>query len=136
MANYHASARSNYFEVRDNVAFEAWVETLPGVITRTDRQGRYTLLVEDGDCGGWPGFRFDESTGEEQEIDLPGELCEHLAEDSVCVLQEVGCEKLRYLVGEAVAVNHHGEVIRLSLEDIFDRIAAAGWSGSATRCSY
>lgn len=58
MANYVASARSNYFRVRDEAAFGAWVATLPGVAAHKenaeDGADRFVLLVEDGDCGGWP----------------------------------------------------------------------------------
>ena len=32
MANYVASARSNYFRVRDEDAFLVWVETVPGAV--------------------------------------------------------------------------------------------------------
>jgi hypothetical protein len=124
MANYAGYARSNYVRVRDEAAFLGWVETLPGVVARREdgNPGRFALLVEDGDHGGWPNRCHD---GEE-EIDLHAELAGHLVEGEVAVLQEVGVEKLRYLVGYAVAVNHRGERLAISIDDVYERVRVAG----------
>jgi hypothetical protein len=120
MANYVGYARSNYFRVRDEAAFLRWVETLPGVVARREdgNPGRFALLVEAGDDGGWPSRRHSEGMEEEEDIDLHAELAGHLAEGDVAVLDEVGAEKLRYLVGYAVAVNHRGEKLAVSLDDV------------------
>ena len=138
MANYVGSARSNYFRVRDETAFLNWVETLPGVVARRedDDPERFTLLVEDGDDGGWPGWRFDEPGEDEEEIDLHAELAGHLAEGEVAVLEEVGAEKLRYLVGYAVAVNHRGEKLAVSLDDIYEKVRAAGWGPDVSTAAF
>jgi len=128
MANYVGSARSNYFRVRDEAAFLGWVKALPGVVARREDGDpeRFALLVEDGDDGGWPNWRYEEEAGEEEEIDLHAELAGHLADGAVAVLQEVGSEKLRYLVGYAVAVNHRGERLSVSIDDVYERVRAAG----------
>lgn len=138
MANYVGSVRSNYFRVRDETAFLNWVETLPSVVARRedDDPERFTLLVEDGDDGGWPGWRFDELGEDEGEIDLHAELAGHLAEGEVAVLEEVGAEKLRYLVGYAVAVNHRGEKLAVSLDDIYEKVRAAGWGPDVSTATY
>lgn len=163
MANYVASARSNYFRVRDEDAFLVWVETVPGVVAYrdtplgvdTDVQDHphpsYTLLVEDYDAGGWPCYRTARSGDPEshdepehavadvykdQELDLPTELAEHLAQGEVAVLEEVGAEKLRYLSAHAVAVNHRGEQIHLDLSEIYVRVRRAGWTDAASEAVY
>lgn len=136
MANYAGHARSNRFRVRDEAAFLGWVETLPGVVARREdgNPERFALLVEDGDDGGWPNWRHDD--GEEEEIDLHAELAGHLAEGEVAVLEEVGAEKLRYLVGYAVAVNHRGEKLAVSLDDIYEKVRAAGWGPDVSTATY
>lgn len=74
MANYVAAARSNYFRVKDEGAFLAWVQTLPGVSAQRNTPASltpdpedhpnpyYTLLADDTDGGGWPFFRTVERT--------------------------------------------------------------------------
>ncbi len=93
MANWHGSARSNYFRVRDEEAFLAWVEDLPGITAHPKGCGgekTFCLLEEDGE--GWPSVRSLEVPvirtaplgaayeDFEEEIDFPGELSAHLAE--------------------------------------------------------
>jgi hypothetical protein len=137
MANYVGSARSNHFRVRDGAAFLDWVGTLPGVVAREDGASpdRFALLVEDGEDGSWPAWRHDEE-GEDEEIDLYTELAGHLAEGEVVVLQEVGAEKLRYLVGYAVAVNHCGEKLAVSIDDIYEKVREAGWGSNVSTATY
>jgi hypothetical protein len=138
MANYVGYARSNYFRVRDEAAFLCWSETLPGVVARREdgNQQRFALLVEDGDDGGWPNRRYREEAGDEEEIDLHAELAGHLAEGEVAVLQEVGAEKLRYLVGYAVAVDHRGERLAVSIDDVYAKVRAAGWATDVSTATY
>jgi hypothetical protein len=138
MANYVGFARSNYFRVRDEAAFLGWVEALPGVVARRedDDPGRFALLVEDGDDGGWPNWRYDEQTQEEGEIDLYAELAGHLADGEVAVLQEVGAERLRYLVGYSVAVDHRGERLSVSIDDVYEKVRLAGWGDGASTATY
>ena len=137
MANYGGYARSNYFRVRDASAFLGWVETLPGVVARRgDAPERFVLLVEDGDDGGWPNWRYHEDVEDEEEIDLHAELAEHLAEGEVAILEEVGAEKLRYLVGYAVAVNHRGETLSVSIHEIYQKAREAGWGNDVSTASY
>lgn len=134
MANYVGSARSNHFRVRDEATFLSWVETLPGVVARREGEDRFVLLVEDGD-GGWPNCRYDDE-GEDEEIDLHAELAGYLAEGEVAVLQEVGAEKLRYLVGYAVAVNHRGEKLAVSIYDVYEKVREAGWGPDVSTAAY
>lgn len=137
MANYVGHARSNYFRVRDEAAFLAWVETLPGVVARNgDSSGCFVLLVEDADGGGWPNWRYYEDVEDEEEMDLHAELAEHLAEGEVAILQEIGAEKLRYLVGYTVAVNHRGETLSVSIDEVYQKVHEAGWGEHVSTATY
>jgi hypothetical protein len=60
---------------------------------------------------------------EDKELELIPELSEHLCPRQVAVFLEVGAERLRYLTGEAIAVNHEGRVVVLSLSDIYRKAA-------------
>jgi hypothetical protein len=139
MANYVGYARSNYFRVRDEAAFLGWAETLPGGVARREdgNSKRFALLVEEGDeGGGWPAWRHDEEAEDEREIDLYSELSVHLADGEVAVLQEVGAERLRYLVGYSVAVNHRGERLSVSIDDVYEKVRAAGWGDGVSTATY
>ena len=41
----------------------------------------------------------------------------------MAVLLEIGAERIRYLYGDAIAVNHKGRVVALSLKDIYRKAA-------------
>lgn len=134
MANYYASARSNYFKVKDEEAFIDWADSISG-IAYWKKEDRFAIYDDGGDSYGWPSFSYDEETGEEREIDLANELSAHLAEGEVAVLIEVGAEKLRYLVGNVVAVNWRGEIEWLNLDRIYD-FAQQRWGVTPTRAEY
>ena len=121
MANWYGSARSNYFQVRDAEAFLQWAERRSLGVFKSE-QNAAIFAIHPGastDSGGWPSFDMEE----DKEFDLAAELSEHLFPSQVAVLLEVGAEKLRYLNGEAIAVNHSGRVIVLSLNDIYRKAA-------------
>ncbi len=138
MANYVATARSNVFRVKDAEAFVAWAGTLPGVTAEAvhNAPDHFLLLMLEEDCDGWPTTRELEDSLDGEEFDLVSELADHLAEGSVAVLEEVGHEKLRYLVGYAVAINHLGEEIYVSLDEVYERAEAAGWGTDIPRAAY
>jgi hypothetical protein len=118
MSHYVAVARSNYFNVRD---VDALVDALPDCIelVKGDRPATRGLvaLLSRGD-GGWPTSIYDEDSDEDVEIDVARIVAAHLVDGSVAILEEVGFEKLRYLVGYATAVNAAGETRTVSLTDL------------------
>ena len=127
MANYMAAARSNYFRVKDIVAFREWAEGLglevhPG----KEIEGDASFMISPGwgSDAGWPICKWDEDAEEFQDVDLCAELAEHLHANDIAVLMESGWEKLRYLVGVAWAVDCHGNVERLSIDDIYEKASA------------
>lgn len=146
MAQYEATARSNYFRVRDRVAFHnaldeygvSSLDVLEG--TGGTREGAIRL-IETG-LGGWPSFNEDdvaarldfEYSGDGDWVDDAGDrvtvpqehgslaslVGAHLAPGETAVLIEVGFEKARYLIGSAVAVDATGEQVVIDLDDIYD----------------
>jgi hypothetical protein len=122
MANYYATARSNYFRIKDKAAFMDWCVTRHlDWWEKASEPGLYALSPYSE--SGWPTYDYNEENDDETEVDLAAELATHLAPSEVAVLMEVGNEKLRYVTGYAVAVNAQGKTVRVHLDDIYDRAA-------------
>lgn len=123
MADYNATARSNYFRVKDKQKFAAWCESLKLTpiqeIDNTTRDTLHGFLVNTGN-GAVPTHRDDE------EMDFFGELSTHLADEEVSIVVEIGAEGMRYLSGFADAVNSKGEVVSVCLDDIYEKAAKLG----------
>ena len=131
MANYMSAVRSSYFRVKDREKFNEWFDTL---LTCEDGLELWTKTVDTAEVhqkyasdpeeepfeliafGGytsWPCERMiaknagDEGDPDEdyEEIDFTIELQEHIHEDWSVILQEIGHEKLRYLVGFCAIVD-------------------------------
>lgn len=135
MANWYGSARSNYVRVKDREKFLDWAQSLPDVEV-VEQEGTFALLAR-GEYGGWPSFRSrdDREDQEDEAIDLAAEIAIHLAPDEVCIFQEVGAEKLRYLSGSALAVNSAGETLQISINDIYALVYEC-WNLSPSEASY
>lgn len=136
MANYVATARSNYFKVKDPEAFKAWVKGCPadmGFISGDD--DTFAVYSDDPDSGSWPNYRWNEETEDYEEFDLFAEIAEFLAEGEIAVFMEVGAEKLRYCNGYAVAVHSSGEYETLNLDRIYD-FAEQRWGKRPTVAEY
>ena len=141
MANYYATARSNYFAVRDEKAFRVWTTLLGLTILEpthhdkvSDGIPRFGIAPGDFDEGGWPTSIYHEDTDVCEDIDVAGQLAVHLADGDVAVLMEVGNEKLRYVAGSAVAVNHKGETTSVDIDDIYQAALVLG--PNITRAEY
>lgn len=144
MANYYASARTNYFAVRDVPAFKAFVAQFPDVTVVSTTVGdrhldpdRFPHLSPDTPLFallfnsevGIPTQVFDSQNDEWDawdDIDFPGALAEHLAPGWVAELREVGAEKLRYLIGYTIAINSEGQRVEYDLDSIRKAACALG----------
>jgi len=124
MANYYSTARSNYFRVKDDPAFEAWCRSLSLKFLK-DPDGEYALFGGE-DESGWPSIRPSENEREDEDVDFPGELARHLHDDYVAVLMEAGHEALRYVTGQAIAINSKGETKTISLDEIYEQARGLG----------
>lgn len=137
MANYYATCRSNYFKVIDKTKFEEFVSSFSSsLLIQEDEEDEnlICLLVEDPDGAGWPTYKYNDETDTYEDVDFFTLIASHLEKDSVAVFQEVGHEKLRYLVGYSVAVFPNGKIITVNINDIYKKIRRAGCE--ATPCEY
>lgn len=142
MANYQSACRSNYFKVGRPKEFMDWISSLPDVEFQAQNPDSPDLIGMvygvNPDGAGWPTWReIEDEDGDyyEQEIDFFDELSQFLAPGEVAVFQEVGSEKLRYLYGQAVAVNHKGEQLSISLDNIYEQVERE-WNATPSACSY
>mgnify|MGYP000564594834 CR=1 FL=1 len=117
MANYEATARSNYFTVKNLPAFTAWCSTLGIEVSPSSDQnaGHVAMFFLDG----IPSSSYNEDTQDLEDLDFYGDLASHLIAGQVAVIMEIGHEKMRYLVGHAVAVNAAGERREITLNAIY-----------------
>lgn len=136
MANYYGSARSNYFKVKDESAFSAWISKYNIETYKNAETGMICMLCNNED-GCWPSDLYDEEAGDYVDVDFVQELSEHLALGYVAVLMYVGHEKMRYLAGGAMAVSHTGDTVYLDLDNIYNLAEEKFGNGSViTRCEY
>ena len=136
MANYVATARSNYFKVKDPEAFKSWVANCPNVGLISKDDGTFAVYSDDPDSGSWPNYRFDEETGDyDEEFDFFAGVAEFLVDGEIAVFMEVGAEKLRYCNGYAIAVHSNGEYETLNLDRIYD-FAEQRWGKRPTVAEY
>ena len=135
MANYVATARSNYFKVKDPEVFKAWVEGCPDIGLISGDDGTFAVYSDDPDSGSWPNFKWDEDTGDYVEFDLFAEIAEFLVDGEIAVFMEVGAEKLRYCNGYAIAVHSNGEYETLNLDRIYG-LAEQRWGKRPSPAEY
>jgi hypothetical protein len=131
MANYYASARSNYFRVKDIEAFKAAMHpdievSYEGHVPdgHTPEPGTRVCLLCEAD-GGWPCMIDPDPFNSDSEYvdwDVLDAVAPHLAVGEWCVIQEVGSEKLRYLTGYSRAINNKGQLISVDINDIFKQL--------------
>jgi len=125
MANYIGKARSNYIRVKDVMAFNEWADQFD-LKVGSDDDGRVCVLSDEQ----WPDMN---SNGEY--VDFVKALSTHLVEDEVAILMEVGSEKLRYVYGQAQAVDHKGHTLEINLNDIY-KLVEQEWESSPTHAEY
>ncbi len=118
MANYYASARSNYFRVKDLAAFRAAMTPLSVEVVGNDDDPQQVALLSDDEAG-WPSGYWDEASDTDVEVDVAELVAGHLADGWVAVFMEAGHEKLRYVAGCATAINAAGQVRQIRLDDIY-----------------
>jgi hypothetical protein len=125
-------ARSNYFPVRDRALFEDQLRQAVGeAIEVVDRGGGEIALLAGRTVG-----QICPSTpvANEVEFDIAAFVSPHLVDDSVAAFISAGGEKLRYVIGEAIAINARGERRRVSLDDIYELAEQLG--SDVTDASY
>ena len=118
MANYYEQCRSNYVKVKDKDAFRALLERFGGAVMMIeDDKGRVGFLAEEG----MPStYMPDNSGAEPDDVDFVAELAGHLANHEVMIVMGTGYEKMRYLVGYAIAINNKKERREIDLAQIYE----------------
>jgi len=120
MANYYEQARSSYFKVKDKEAFRAFLERFGGAVEMIeDDKGRVGFLAGEGLPSEWVVADAD-GMEEHVEVDFASELAVHLADHEVAVVMANGYEKMRYLVGYAIAINNKKERREVDLAGIYE----------------
>ena len=115
MSDPIGKCRSNYFEVKDRTAFEAWILQFDvELVWVADR----VAFLGNADDGSIPD-RF-ASEDDLEAVSLEEDLHLHLREGAVCVIVYIGSERLRVLWGGAVAIHSSGEFVAVRLDDIYD----------------
>lgn len=125
MANWYGTARSNWFRVKDEPGFRAWVKKWDLYLAEREDNGVKTFALfrpENSDTGGWPSWSEDED-GDEIEFDMAADLPPLLADGEIVIKMECGAEKLRYITGSAEAIHADGRSCFILLSDIYERAA-------------
>jgi len=133
MANYVACVRSNYFDVKDAAAFEAFCKKWNLELIRGGKDDTLFGFLGDGEIG-IPLCYYDAEADDYVEGRFMDELAGHLADGWVAIVREIGYENMRYLVGYTVAVNARGESIEVSLDQIYEDAKRLG--EHVTPCEY
>jgi len=127
MANYYESARTNYFRVKDEAAFKAFMDTVPGCdlygpCESDGKQGMFCVLFTEEGVPNVRDLEEPNEAGEDyEEFDFMEELAKHLADGSIAVLTASGAEKLRYVTGYAVAIDNTGKTVAVNIDDIYGK---------------
>lgn len=119
MANWQGFSRSNYFRVKNDETFKSDMAELQGVVVvhgKLEHAGKFAVYADEGD---WPSERYVEANDSYHEVDFVDVLRKHLADGEVCVLMTAGHEAARYATGYAQAFRNAGEVVEVSLDDIY-----------------
>lgn len=139
MANYYESSRSNYFKVKDLEAFKedmdkfGGIEIVLGSENDPHRAGRVCLLGTDEY---FPSECYDDNGDEIPDMTIEKVIAKHLTEDSVFIAMGAGAEKLRYISGWAYAVDCTGELVSISIDNIYELAKAKFGDKEITEAQY
>ncbi|MFZ5497280.1 MAG: hypothetical protein ACOZE5_18310 [Verrucomicrobiota bacterium] len=134
MANFYCTARTNYFAVKNEKKFLAWVAQREITAVRSQEQSSQFALFpgESDDGGAFPNYDCET----DDEIDFVAELAGHLRKGSVAVIVEAGAEKLRYISAHATAVAADGRRVDMDLNEIYTRAVETLGAKKLSRAEY
>ena len=123
MSNYQAVARTNAFQVKNEEEFLKEMASIKGLNVKkheitNDGIQRYSLNPNYQSNGNWGMLYFED----DDEFDIMDIISDLLPDNEVCVFLEIGNDKLKYLVGEATAVNNQNARVDISLTDIYTKL--------------
>ena len=112
MADWYGTSRSNYVKL---INVEQLKEQFSDLSIHSNGAGLQCIISENGN-GGDPS----DPEGELHFLDVIQNYLEKIP-DNVFVWVQAGAEKARYITGDAIAIDHTGQVLnRVSLEDIYE----------------
>lgn len=119
MADWTGMARTNYFRVKDDRAFDKLLEEFGA---EHQRRGDQYVLLDQG-VGWFSSLRVttDPVTGdvtEDEDADLLEAVAEHLLEGEILVYMQAGHEESRYASGLALATDGK-KWLKIELADIY-----------------
>lgn len=138
MANYDSATRTNYFRVKDLEEFKEKMACFGiggggkeydlydtgDICPHDSKDGRVALIMRES-VRDLPYYRPDEDSGEHGKYYESGRsfsrflkaIQDCIAPDDACIITEIGREKMRYLIGEAIVITKNG-IRELILEGI------------------
>lgn len=133
MANWYGASRSNYFKVKDTEEFENFLDQFGGIEYHSEEDESYCIIAEEG-C--WPSSIYNEETDEYEDYDdFFQDLSSHLLDDQVCIIVTSGHEKMRYITGDAYAINSKGQELSININSIYDMVRKA-WNVEPSLAEY
>jgi len=129
MANYYASARSNYFKVKSIEDLRDSLHPEIEISIKSEDENLVCLLAHTEE--GWPTSVYDEFIDEDIDWDVEDAVAPHLQDGEWCVIQEAGAESLRYINGYSCAFDNNGNRFFLNLDDIYKHLPE-----ETSRCEY
>ena len=135
MSDFYASARSNYYKVKNLEKFKKFCQKYELGFIENDKDKTKVGFTVDADKGQIPNGATN-SRGDYVEIDFATKLAKHLVDGEVAVVRESGHENLTYVGGYAVAVNSKGRTVTVSTDDIYDKAKKAFKVKTITEASY
>lgn len=138
MGNYYATARSNYFKVKDDDEFKRFITGRWGnsisFWEKKDKKGEVSYAVYSDESGGWPSGVWNDEESDFDQADFFKEIAKHLRDGQVAIFMETGAEKMRYLIGYSLAINNKLEVKIIDIENIYEEASILG--NAITRAEY
>lgn len=124
MANYISFSRSSYFKVKNEDDFKKFCDKwgVELISKEFNKETLYGFLGKDE--GGIPAFYYDQKTDEwiDDQDGFIKDLSELLHPDWVAVIQEIGYEKMRYLVGYSLMIDSEGNTTVVNIDDIYKKV--------------
>lgn len=134
MADTVYLARSNYFHVLDQDAFNTWAKSRHLHVEASASDKDMFAIFPDG---AWPEWEDDADENDNYvEIDLVEELSKHLIDDEVAILKQIFSQKLRFVGGTATAVISDGSRTDITLSDIYSVVSELYPNMDVTEASY
>ena len=130
MADFKGWARTNFFRVRKSKQAEflqwaRWMELEVCNRDGTKANREYCLMANTGQ--GWPSY--DPRADGDEASNFAQQISRFLTPASIAIMIEAGAEGMAYVGGNAVAVDHKGNTVSVSLADAIQNLARQRWPG-------